>query len=300
MNDKLNGLLQLNKEKRGGLFFSLLICLNCVISFLGQSIFVVLFGAETFAYSVSRFALPVISIVITLCVSGISEKNKPFDFGKGERLSVCVILAILIAVGGFCAFGFVNGVIAEGLTAIGLKVASSELTINGAGEYIFLIVFAAILPAITEETFFRGVLIKSFSEAGTVFSVLFSACLFSVYHCSATQLVYQFIFGVCFGIVYVKSKSVLPSMIAHFLNNAAVLSFEYFGVVVPYKSVALILSGAIVFVVSLAIILFAVKSNRPGEDSAQNSVTGKKSHAVVYASFGIFICLLSVIAGLFI
>lgn len=94
--------------------------------------------------------------------------------------------------------------------------------------FILGVVCICIMPAIVEESIFRGVILRSFSQKSAWKGILISSALFALMHGSAQQTVYQFVVGVILGLVAIKSNSILPSMILHMLNNLISLGFLFF------------------------------------------------------------------------
>ena len=88
----------------------------------------------------------------------------------------------------------------------------------------------ALLPAIFEEWIFRGFLLKGMRGFGTVGAVLISGALFSLFHQNPAQTIYQFCCGAAFALVAVRSGSILPTMLAHFINNALILVLTKLGI----------------------------------------------------------------------
>lgn len=82
------------------------------------------------------------------------------------------------------------------------------------------LVCICIVPAVVEESIFRGVLLRSFSKNSAWKGILITSALFALMHGSAQQTVYQFVVGVILGLVAIKSNSINPSVILHMLNNA--------------------------------------------------------------------------------
>lgn len=117
----------------------------------------------------------------------------------------------------------------------------------------------AVLPAIFEETVFRGILVRNVKNGGwgTAAAVLVTGAMFALFHGKPEQTVYQFVCGACFALVALRSRSVFPTMAAHFLNNAVILVLEAagagefsIGVKIPLFSVAgVVLAGVLVFLV---------------------------------------------------
>jgi uncharacterized protein len=105
--------------------------------------------------------------------------------------------------------------------------------LNNFGEYLLALVIIAFLPALCEETLFRGGL-QNFLARSTkkpwlaiiVVSILFSAAHFSYY-----GFLSRFFLGVILGLLYEYSGRIWLNILAHFLNNALALTVLYF-----YKS----------------------------------------------------------------
>ncbi|MFP3043434.1 CPBP family intramembrane metalloprotease [Treponema primitia] len=82
------------------------------------------------------------------------------------------------------------------------------------------IVLGAFFPGFTEETFFRGILLRRFCR---VYSrrkaLLFSAALFGIMHLNPWQAVNTFIVGLFLGWVYCRYKSIWPCIFLHAYHN---------------------------------------------------------------------------------
>lgn len=126
------------------------------------------------------------------------------------RLAPKMLLAI------FAGFFSLN-VIAESL---GFKDVSSWI-IDVVIEYKIGIFAVAFLGPIAEELVFRSALIGKMLKRGVnpLYAILISSFIFAVIHFNPIQFIYAFGSGIMFGVLYVKSKSVIPSCICHVLNN---------------------------------------------------------------------------------
>ena len=86
------------------------------------------------------------------------------------------------------------------------------------------IVMIVIGPAIFEELAFRGFLLARLVPLmGKRDALLLQATLFSIMHLSVAILLSHFVMGLCFGLLRLRSGSLLPGMLAHGLWNLAVL-----------------------------------------------------------------------------
>ncbi len=94
------------------------------------------------------------------------------------------------------------------------------MQLQGDGSLILMLyVLAIVCPAVGEEFLFRGVIANGLREYGKGTAVLLSSLMFSLMHTNPLQTVYQFLIGILLGFLYVETKSLLPSMLLHAMNN---------------------------------------------------------------------------------
>jgi uncharacterized protein len=90
---------------------------------------------------------------------------------------------------------------------------------------MFLLV--SILPAVVEETAFRGIIQTLLQRiVGQREALFIQAALFSVLHLLPMMFISHFFMGLCFGYMRFRSKSLYPSMALHAAWNASVLCQE--------------------------------------------------------------------------
>ena len=91
------------------------------------------------------------------------------------------------------------------------------------------------LPSSFEEVAFRGIVLTVFlSKYSERKAIIFSSIGFSLIHLTSGrelgwvmgQLIWSFILGLFYGYVFVRTRSLMPSMIVHFLGNATVNSLS--------------------------------------------------------------------------
>ena len=88
-----------------------------------------------------------------------------------------------------------------------------------AAGVIYLIVAYAVLPAICEETIFRGILCAEFEGRGVVTAVAVSSLLFSMLHFNLPALPVYLFAGVVLALVLYATRSIFCAIIVHFLYN---------------------------------------------------------------------------------
>ena len=98
-------------------------------------------------------------------------------------------------------------------------------------ETSFIIFVVAVIPALCEETLFRGLVQKSFEQKFTPFiSILITSLFFGLYHFNPYGTIPLISLGIYFGYAAYMSDSVFVSMTLHFFQNLTqVLAFVVFG-----------------------------------------------------------------------
>ena len=105
------------------------------------------------------------------------------------------------------------------------------LSTNSVLEGIFVIIIVSVVPAICEETMFRGFIQKSFEfKLKPFWAALITAFFFGLYHFNPYGLIPLIGLGLYFGFAAYTSNSIFIPMTLHFLNNfAAIILYFVFG-----------------------------------------------------------------------
>ena len=157
--------------------------------------------------------------------------------------------------------------------------------------FLLLLLVLAVLPAIFEEVIFRGLLFQGLRAFGTVGSVLLCGGLFSLYHQNPAQTIYQFCCGSAFALVVVRSGSILPTMLSHFLNNALVLIlYRPEGTALPMP---IFIAGLVCLVGSLAYLIFIDKRVACTQAIEIKQSKKERKNFWTFAAIGIIICVVS-------
>ncbi|MBX9694530.1 MAG: CPBP family intramembrane metalloprotease, partial [Cyanobacteria bacterium] len=91
---------------------------------------------------------------------------------------------------------------------------------NPLGSVLFFIALG-VLPALCEETLFRGFLYTTLRRTrGAFTSIVISAALFSLVHMDLGGAIQLFALGFLFAFVFERTKSLIPSMVAHCMWNS--------------------------------------------------------------------------------
>lgn len=250
----------------GGMAFAVLLVVYVIVSFAGQNIAAAIFGrtsAAFFAVSSCFSALAIaVAVVFFLSISG--EKPMPL-IGETKRGFAFVPVALLVAAGMFMGLGSVNGIIAGFFKSIGANVSEISVPLDSGWHLTVFVFVLAVLPAVAEELFFRGVILSALKNAGKAAAILFSALCFSLYHCSVSQLAYQFVYGAFLAWLAITANSIIPTILAHFINNFAVLMFEYFCIRIDFLNPFLIISGIAALAAAAAVLFFFGRGKEKGK-----------------------------------
>lgn len=110
------------------------------------------------------------------------------------------------------------------------KTYGSLLKANSVYEGILIVIVVAIVPALSEELMFRGLVQRSFEmKMKPFYAALITAIFFGVNHFNPYGLIPLIILGLYFGFAAYMSGSIAIPIILHFLNNftAVMLYFIY-------------------------------------------------------------------------
>lgn len=106
----------------------------------------------------------------------------------------------------FSAFGVENG--------IDLSTESNTLLDN-----ILNVIAVSVVPPLVEEFLFRGILLGKLRKFGDSPALFLSSMLFALMHGNIIQIPFAFIVGLALGFLTVKTGSILPSIVVHFIVN---------------------------------------------------------------------------------
>lgn len=255
-----------NGAKSGGFIYTATLILFLIISLVGRTVLTAINISYTAYYAVSSL----FSVSAFLCAACFYAR-----FNRGKRFftkfaPVYVVPSFLLAAGMFLGLGFLNELVAEGVKSVGGVVPNVEIPLDTPFQYILFTVLLCVFPAIAEEIFFRGVLTERLSGVKTAAGVFTVALCFALYHGSVAQLFYQFIYGLGLGFLTLKAKSVIPAIVAHFVNNFAVLSFTYFNLSVDLTNTVLIIIGSAILVNFVLFLIFYDKKPRAERACTEN------------------------------
>ncbi len=93
----------------------------------------------------------------------------------------------------------------------------------GATEPFGIALAYVIVPAVSEELFFRSILLSDYSEFKGPLAIVTSALFFAMLHFSFIQFPMYFILGIILATMTYVTQSSFPAMTVHLINNALVV-----------------------------------------------------------------------------
>lgn len=174
-----------------------------------------------------------------------------------KRFPFYIIPALLIATYGFAVIS-----LAIKFLIPGFKSWMETMHTSYAGSNYLLMIFPLVIVGpILEELFFRGLILRGLlSRYSTKKSILISSLFFAIVHFTPWQFVFAFIVGIVLAWVYIKTGSLLPSMLIHAtLNFSANFLIRPLSAILGYNMETIKTIGQLPFsMVVVAFILFAL------------------------------------------
>ena len=166
------------------------------------------------------------------------------------------LIALLLIFGLIFSASWIDTGVTEFLKLLGYKPKEMEAYLPdlSGGLIVPALLVIAVMPAIFEEGLFRGVILNTCEDGvGTIRTVFIVGFAFSLFHASAEQTVYQFLAGCVFAFVAIRSGSILPSVLMHFINNAIIIVFAACGLLDEGGNLIISTGGQIALIVTSAV-----------------------------------------------
>ena len=144
---------------------------------------------------------------------------------------------------GFCLpvfLGLANfGNLLGGLLCRVFGIEQPDTLLAAGGMELFVqFLSLCLVPAVTEELFFRGALQGLLRPSGSAAAIFGTALLFGLLHLDLAQGLTAFICAVFLGWLAERSGSILPGMLLHFINNTLAFLTLYLRLYAPAAAAA--------------------------------------------------------------
>ncbi len=166
--------------------------------------------------AVPLMILSQLTILLPFIVYCIIKKENPLKLIRFKKISIpTAILAVIVAI---CSYPVVMC-----LNLISMLFVENAM-VDAMTEVLSLgivpgILFMAAMPAVVEETIFRGVVYNTYSKRRPLAGVFLSAFLFGLMHMNFNQMPYACFLGIVMALLMEACDSIVAPMIFHFTLN---------------------------------------------------------------------------------
>lgn len=94
-------------------------------------------------------------------------------------------------------------------------------------SYFRTLIFLALLPAVLEELFFRGLMMDAFMRWGAFWAIMLSALAFALSHQMLLRIPGMIFVGIIFGWFKYKTGKLTASILLHFIYNCFVVNLAF-------------------------------------------------------------------------
>lgn len=275
----MSGTLLNSPAKKGGIYFS------CLIVAIIAASLAFSYVKPTGDINLAYLASPVAILLVTLAFLSLDKGEKKSASGLALPKRRFWLYTLLALAAMFFGLSGLNGYFISFLEIFGYKPSTVVLPPLTPLNALYVGFAVCLLPAVSEEIAFRGIMVNSLGGACKLWVSLLLGALFSLYHLNPAQTLYQFAVGFIFTLLAVTSQSVLPAMVLHFINNLLIVVLYYavgeYALPLPVNIVLTVFGVAC----AVALIILLLKEK---QEKTDNKGIGEFS---LYAVFGIFVCL---------
>jgi len=180
----------------------------------------------------------------------------PFERVGGRMVVMLSIIGLAVSL----ASNYASDLMTEVFSLFGLQNKGGEILSDGSLPAVVLYYLTvAILPAFAEEFAFRGVIMGSLRPYSEGLALLVSSAAFSLMHGNFVQIPFTFCCGLAFGFIVLKTNSLLPSIIIHFLNNALAVTAEILNAYSVVSDDVIYLGYAVIFLITAVLALIFLR-----------------------------------------
>ncbi len=140
---------------------------------------------------------------------------------------VFMLCALVVMICGSCVIEYFMSRLSPVTMAETAAATSAGYAMNkGFFDGLYLVLAFAVLPAVTEEFLFRGIILAEYSPLGIFCAVFMSSVMFASCHLSLVRFPVYFFCGVVLSMTAYAARSVIAPMILHTVYNVFILFFE--------------------------------------------------------------------------
>ena len=181
----------------------------------------------------------------------------PFEPIGAKMLAMLCVIGLAAALMSNYAADWTTGVFSLfGLSNNG----GSPISDDSRPSVLLYYLTVALLPALAEEFAFRGVIMGTLRPYSEPLALLVSSAAFALMHGNFVQIPFTFCCGLVFGFLVLRTNSLLPAIIVHFLNNGLSVTYDVltsYEIITP--TVGMLFYGLIFFITGVLALIFLFK-----------------------------------------
>ena len=222
--------------------------------------FTVYFIFKLLAFAMAFFGgIALLRESVHVFVSNIKGKRE-----KNTTIAMCVVLNILFT---FSFVFILKNIIPLSSPGYG-KLYEME-------SFWEALVMTGVIGPISEEIIFRAIIFRGLRgryKQGT--ALIISALIFAIFHGSPAQIMNSFLGGILYGLVYMKTGSLVTPIFMHCINNIVFTFLDYISIFFPhYGPIIINFTYEIpvwihIIISSLSIVLLLIVINNIGKTEA--------------------------------
>jgi membrane protease YdiL (CAAX protease family) len=226
-------------------------------------------GISSDAYNFFVGYLPCIIgdiIAIIIAINTTKIKIRRDIFSKNKSSKMFIFLGTISCIGMGMISSIIYAIYSTILKLGGITIPQPDFSLPTQSRYLVMfLIYVCLLGPILEEIIFRGFILKSMQKYGNLTAIITSSILFSMFHLNLVQFVNPVLMGIVLAFIAVKSKSIVPSVIAHIFNNS--ITFIISGI--SLLKIPLLDNIVGIIYVSVGAITFILFVMRYGKDFSQ-------------------------------
>ena len=203
------------------------------------------------------------SLLLTLCMDIIiivcyfyftkNKNNKIITKPQTKKILIYIAIAILCYITLYPIVNVFNNLIYKFFPENNLPY---QLTTT---NYFISLISMVILPAITEELLFRGLIFKGLQKNGNVFAIIVSSIMFALFHLSMEQTIYPLLMGIVFAVIMCYENNIIYCITVHLANNFTTLTLQYFKISLTFSHWTYFLLALVSIIIFATVIILVIK-----------------------------------------
>lgn len=172
----------------------------------------------TFQYAVT---VPLLILLFRKTKFGKAAPKLKDCFCKPKMPAAQIVKWIFISLFAVYAMSFISNYIFNFIQMItGIELHPAQIvTENSWLSKLTNILAIMFFAPIFEEILFRGTMLRNSARYGSWSMIIIMGIMFGLWHLNYAQTFYTAMLGVCSGFLIIKSNSIIPSIILHFIMN---------------------------------------------------------------------------------